>query len=347
MLAAAQQVLGGHESVCLQLTGAPRGPRAFRVPQPADDAGAVPLGPNRTDRSILAQRLRRADLVHVHDLVPPAALGWLAELGIPGRVPMVYQAHSPAGGQMEADHGIAWAARIASAGALPRMFPGFRILPDCLFRGTLGPAANPWEEPNPVARIVVGGGAGEGWGAGGGWGLGGGRGAGGGRGLGGGRDLGGGRGWGGDRGGAAGGLGFEANLRALGTKSWAEVVSAEGMGPDKRLALRRAAEFGIDNLVSGDLHLATLETMASGGLAVTGADSEAAAALQMAARSDAAPPWLRAGPTDFPEAIKALADRPDRLAEARRACHDYFWTWLDPRRVVGLYNELYSEAAGG
>ncbi|MDR2253888.1 MAG: hypothetical protein LBD97_08560 [Bifidobacteriaceae bacterium] len=306
MLATAQRVFLGHEAVHLRCGDYARARDAIA-------AGSVPIAESDVDRAIFVDRVVQADLIHVHNFVPRFALEWLAELGVTARVPIVYQAHSPIGERpiyqdLSSDHGIDWAAKLAVAQAHPRMFPSFRILPNCLFRDGLSEDVRPWEEPNDPVRVVYSPSTDSS-----------------------------------NRWARKSSPTFSANLGALRHARWAQVVTASDWPPEKLIALRRIAEFGIDEVVTGGFHLVTYETMACGGVVVNAADSEAVAALQMGARTAEAPPWLITNEQEFVDRMRELAHDSSALAAARRASHAYFWTHLRPSRVVVLYDELYRE----
>jgi hypothetical protein len=308
MLAAAQQRLGGHEAVHLRCGDYGRArDRVF--------AGSLAIAPTPSDRAIFNDRLTDADLIHVHNLLPAFALEWLAELGLPGRRPFVYQVHSPLGEaplwtDVSDQMGLDFALKLVCAQHQPRLYPDYRPVPLCVFRSGLDERARPWERPGRVPLLLF-------------------------------TPSGAGRG----RWGRKSTPAFETQLRALAAQPWLDIERITDWPPEKVLARRRTAEFGLDEVVTGGFHTVTYETMAGGGVAVNAADSESVAALQMALRTDAAPPFLRTDPLGLGPALRALATQPAALADARRASHQYFWQHMSPRRVVQRFDELYAELA--
>jgi hypothetical protein len=188
------------------------------------------------------------------------------------------------------------------------MYPDFQMMPNCLFRLSLDPARRPWLNPGTPALAVFSPSTGVG-----------------------------------GRFGRKTTPAFARAWRALGRSRAVQTLTVQGLAPERLLRLRATAEFGLDEVVTGGFHLVSYETMASGGVAVNGADHEARACLQLAARAPTPPPFLRAAPATLVTRILDLAADPARLTEQRRLSHAYFWEWLAPGRIVALWDDLYRE----
>ncbi|MDR1426851.1 MAG: hypothetical protein LBJ08_03730 [Bifidobacteriaceae bacterium] len=309
MLAAAQNAFAGHDA--LHLRCGDYGPS-----RDAMSANSIPLTACRADRDTFEAAARQADVLHIHTGLPEFASEWLAETGAARIRPCIYHVHSfvgepPIYGDLSGDLGIAWAAKVAVAQAHPRMYPGFRMMPNCLYRPGVNSGARPWEHPGRPVTVLFS----PSTAAGGRWGR-------------------------------KSSAGFARALRRLTREPGIAVMTVRGWAPERLLALRTTVEFGLDEVVTGGFHLVSLETMAAGGIAVNAADGEAIACLQIGARAPAPPPFLHATPATLVEAIRSAARDPGRLARWRRDSHAYFWRWLAPGRIVGLWDELYREAMG-
>jgi hypothetical protein len=307
MLAAAQRELAGHEAVHLRCGD-------YGPARDAMSPHSVPISADRNGLEVFKAAVRRAEVLHVHGTLPLFALEWLAESGLARSRPAIYHAHSfpgepPLFGDVSEDLGLDWAAKVAVAQAHPRLYPGFRLMPNCLFRRTLRAGAQPWRHPGSPAMVLFS----PSTPAGGRWGR----------------------------------KSSNASARAwrkLGRLPGVQTVTVHGWAPERLLALRSTAEFGLDEIVTGGFHLVSYETMACGGVAVNAADGEAIACLSLGARADEPAPFLHATPATLSAAIGGLVRDPGRLAAWRRASHAYFWRWLAPGRVVGLWDALYREA---
>ena len=307
MLSDAQSRFGGHQATHLRLGD--HGPRRDLM-----SPNSVSIQNNSIDQAIFFSKVAQADIIHVHNFIPRYALEWLAQTRVITQVPFIYQTHSPYAerpifADLSDEHGITWAGKIAVAQAHPRMYPDFSLLPNCLYRpGQLIP--DPLLLPAPEIISVL---YSPSTTAGGRW-------------------------------TSKGSEAFQKNITALAAESDRLSVSTiNDWPPQKLLELRKLCHITIDEVITGGFHLISYEGLAVGNVVINGAYNESIACMMAALKTNDQPPFVVANDRSVARVVHSLSDDRERLENIRQESARYFWQWLNPGRVVGLYDSFYSE----
>lgn len=304
MLADAQRELLGHDAHHLRVGDA--GPaRDLMSPN------SLTLTDCPEDRELFNDYLAQAEVIHVHNFLPPLLLRWAA--AVPGSYDRtwVYQVHSPSHERplfldLSADHGVRWHARLAVCHAHPRMFPDFRPMPNVLYRPfiTQDRRAKPATDAplrvlhSPSTRS-------------------------------------------GGRWSAKSDALFALELQRLQADPHLRLHTVEGVSPLKVSMMRSISQVSIDEVVTGGFHLVSYEGLAAGNVVINGADALSHAAFAMGFRTTEPPPWIITDSAGVHQQLLELSRDRERLAALMDASHDYFWRVMAASRVVRFYDEVY------
>lgn len=304
MLADAQRELLGHDAHHLRVGDA--GPaRDLMSPN------SLTLTDCPEDRELFSDYLAEAEVIHVHNFLPPLLLRWAA--AVPGSYDRtwVYQVHSPSHERplfldLSADHGVHWHARLAVCHAHPRMFPDFRPMPNVLYRPFIT-ATTQAKPPNDGPLRVLHSPSTH---SGGRW-------------------------------SAKSDALFELEMQRLQADPRLRLNTVEGASPRKVATMRHLSHVSIDEVVTGGYHLVSYEGLAAGNVVINGADALSHAAFAMGFRTTEPPPWIVTDSADVHQNLLDLSRDQQRLAELMAASHDYFWRVMAAPRVVQFYDEVY------
>lgn len=277
----------------------------------------IPVRANALDAELVRRHISEADVIHVHNLVAPFALSWLAEVdGINERT-LIYQVHSPTRERpiyrdLSDAVGLEWDARLAVSQVHPRLFPTMTPVPNCLFRDWLTPRLRSRPRFDGPVRVVFSPSTPSR-----------------------------------ARWSSKSSPAFDALLKQLGDNRRFELIKVTDVSPERLSATRSVADVSIDEVLTGGFHLVSYEGMAAGNVVVNGADELSLAAFAMGFRTDEPPPFLRTDPDGFAEQLGRLASDRRLLADWMDASHDYYWRIMSAERVVGIYDEIYRSGKAG
>lgn len=305
MLADAQRDLLGHHSVHFRVGD--EGPHRDLM-----SPNSIQLTNNAIDREAFLLQLSDADVIHVHNFLPPLLLRWAASVPAIYDRTWVYQVHSPTHerplfADLSADHGVRWHAKLAVCHAHPRMFPDFRPIPNVLYRPFISPELHAAPSPGDPLRVVHSPST---------------------------HSQG--------RWSAKSDPLFELELARLNADPRVTVETLEGVSPRKVAMTRQVSQVSIDEVITGGFHLVSYEGLAAGNVVINGADALSHAAFAMGFRTAEPPPWIVTDSAGVHSEIVSLINEPARLAELMAAGHDYFWRVMAPARVVPFYDEIYT-----
>ncbi|HAM45868.1 MAG TPA: hypothetical protein DCM67_12725 [Propionibacteriaceae bacterium] len=305
MLADAQRELLGHHSVHFRV-GDPGPHRDLMSPN------SIQITNNAIDREAFLVHLADAEVIHVHNFVPPLLLRWAASIPAIYDRTWIYQVHSPTHerplfGDLSADHGVRWHAKLAVCHAHPRMFPDFRPIPNVLYRPFISQNVHAAPSPAGPLRVVHSPST---------------------------HSQG--------RWSAKSDPLFELEMDRLKADPRVTVETLEGVSPRKVAMTRHVSQVSIDEVITGGFHLVSYEGLAAGNVVINGADALSHAAFALGFRTTEPPPWIVTDSAGVHQEIVHLINDPGRLAELMAAGHDYFWRVMAPARVVPFYDEIYA-----
>ncbi|MFC7618743.1 hypothetical protein [Microlunatus sp. GCM10028923] len=277
----------------------------------------IPVKANSLDAELVRRHISEADVIHVHNLVSPFALSWLAEVdGINERT-LIYQVHSPTRERpiyrdLSDAVGLEWDARLAVSQIHPRLFPTMTPVPNCLYRDWLTPRLRSRPRFDGPVRVVFSPSTPSR-----------------------------------ARWSSKSSPAFDAQLKQLGDNRRFELIKVTDVSPERLSATRSMADVSIDEVLTGGFHLVSYEGMAAGNVVVNGADELSLAAFAMGFRTNEPPPFLRTDLDGFAEQLGRLASDRRLLADWMDAAHDYYWRIMSAERVVGIYDEIYRAGKAG
>lgn len=304
MLARAQTELGGHRAVHFRA-------RDYGPARDVLSVNSLEIRRNALDRELFFLHTEDADVIHVHNFVPPLLLEWLAEIdGINDRT-LVYQLHSPVGERpvykdLSSEHGLQWDAKLTVSQCHPRMYPDLIAVPNCLYRHGIAPDSRVAKRGSGPLRIVFSPST---------------------------KSR---RRWA-----SKSSPDFERMLQVISRDPRFQLRKAIGLSPERVAAIRLVSDVSIDEVITGGFHLVSYEGLAAGNVVINNADDLSMAALSMGTRTSEQPPFVRVEVNGLLDQLYQLARNRPRVHDLMDAGHDYFWRHLNPGRVVDLYDEIY------
>lgn len=264
------------------------------------------------DQEIFIDLLSQAEVIHVHNFLPPLLRRWAAAVPDIFDRRWVYQVHSPSHERplftdLSADHGLPWHAKLAVCHAHPRMFPDFTPVPNVLHRPFITRTNRAKAPSDGPLRVVHSPST---------------------------RSQG--------RWSAKSDELFEVELQRLQADPRVALQTLEGVSPRRVAMTRQFSHVSIDEVVTGGFHLVSYEGLAAGNVVINGADELSMAAFAMGFRTAERPPWIITDSAGVHQQLLALATDRSRLAELMQAGHEYFWRVMAADRVVGFFDEIYA-----
>ncbi|WP_341365700.1 hypothetical protein [Yoonia sp. BS5-3] len=298
-LASAQR-MRGHDAIAVGLAPYPQG---------------GPLGKMFLDRTVLIDaftqphiedRIKAADIVHLHNSLPAERLAWLSDLN--QTADYVYQVHSPLRegplyiDRSEACEGLDLIAKLVVGQYAGRMYPDFTPVPNLI----LTPPSIKKRGPDDKLRVMfspshsrTG------------------------------------------RWNAKYSAALEETLKALKKINKIELISPDQpVAPEVLMEIRRGCHVSIDEIATGAFHQISLEAMCAGNIAINRADFFCKATFGGFCDGEM-PPFLYADDGNIAELLLRLADDWEETARRQQESYDYFKRYCDPLRLVEVYDAAY------
>jgi glycosyltransferase involved in cell wall biosynthesis len=259
-------------------------------------------------RSAALARLARADVVHVHNDLPPEFAETV--LRASEQATFVYHVHSPQReGPLYVDRsetlGFPFAAKLVVGQVWPRLWPDHRPVPNIV---DAAPSVSERRRGERLRVLYSPSHSRDGR-------------------------------WGGKRSDA-----LDDALAGLARAGLIEAVIPEKpMAPHLLLELRRHCHVTVDEIVTGGHHQVSLEGLCCGNAVVTGADFFSKAMACAATGAAEPPPFVHADPSTVADVLAELARDPERTAVLQRQSYEYFRRWLSPDQLATRYLDVYRE----
>ena len=270
---------------------------------------SIALSDTEIDRSLFLASYETADVVHVHNFVPKFVLSWMASVPSSDKK-FIYQVHSPRYERpiyhdLSNCIGIEFDQKLVIPHFHPRQYPDFKIIPNCLYRKAFSSAKRSVERKSKLSvHFSPSTKSAARWAS-------------------------------------KTNVAFEQMIKLIKTDDRIEVSVFEGVSPQYLAARRLLADITIDELVTGSYHLVSYEGLAAGSVVFNNADQVTMDMFQIGFQSPK-PPFVRCSPLKAVERILSFVECPDLLLEKKKKSHEFFWEWMNPKRISGFYFDVYS-----
>ena len=261
-------------------------------------------------RALVDDFAAEADVIHVHNDLPPGSVKWLRERS--PKAAFVYQVHSPLReGPLyygRADHiGLPFRAHLAVGQYQPRHYPDYLPVPNLV---PDKPVVNP-RQAGERLRVLFSPSHTRG-----------------------------------GRWNAKYSEPLEKAIQALRSSGQIEVVwPSKPVTPGVLMALRRTCHVTIDEIVTGAFHQVSIEGLCAGNVVINRADFFSKAMMAQCAQCDELPPFVHADGTTIQDVLLHLAGDAAQTAQLQIASHRYFTRHLAAealvRRFISIYETLH------
>ncbi|MAQ84559.1 MAG: hypothetical protein CMH12_15145 [Maritimibacter sp.] len=303
MLADAQRA-AGHDAACLQFG-------ALKPEMMLFSPAAIPVNLSRpAGREILTTMLARATVVHVHNWLPRQIENLVLEHLAATGAQLVWQLHQ---GQREHPVYLADAPelkfdkKLVVAHGFARTYDDFIVVPNCLYRPSIPSLPHDAASEGGSLRVLYSPSSRTGtrWGAK--------------------RDE-----------------SFDKLIGFMERAPFLSLTLAEGINPIELLALRTRHDVTIDEVVTGGFHLVSYEGLFTGNVVINNADILSTDIFCSALQTAEPPPFLQAGSDTLFDLLYDLDHDRARLERQKAAGRAYFEKYMNWRRIVSIYDDIYA-----